>query len=118
MDASSFFYLGLAFLLLHEMDAMRCREWRIFPGLSLMNEKWGFPVFLFAHVPLFFFLLAGLADPARSSSLMYGLNIFFMIHFGLHLLFLRHPNNEFTDWISWTLISGAGLCGFLAWYMG
>jgi hypothetical protein len=24
------FFLGLALILLHEMDAMRCHEWRIF----------------------------------------------------------------------------------------
>ncbi|WP_394341844.1 DUF6713 family protein [Sphingobacterium corticibacter] len=33
MAGHVFFYLGLSLLIMHEMDAIRCREWRIFPGL-------------------------------------------------------------------------------------
>lgn len=50
MTENIFFYLGLSLLTMHEMDAIRCKEWRIFPGL---------------------------------------------------------------DWISWTIIIGAGFCGLL-----
>lgn len=114
MPATPYFYLGLTCIILHEMDAIRCKEWRIFPGLSWLDDKWGFPVFLFAHVPLFFFLFIGLADPVRSASLIYGLNLFFVVHFGLHILFLWHPRNLFTDWVSWAILSGAGLCGLLS----
>ncbi|MFD2569233.1 DUF6713 family protein [Spirosoma soli] len=39
MPDEIFFYLGLAFLTTHELDAVRCREWRIFPGLSLLNDR-------------------------------------------------------------------------------
>ncbi len=106
-----FFYLGLTLIIMHEMDAIRCKEWRIFPGLSLLNEDWGFKVFMVAHIPLFFFLFYTLSDPENSESLINGLNIFFLIHFALHLLFLLHKKNEFKDWISWTIISGAGLFG-------
>jgi hypothetical protein len=28
-------------------------------------------------------------------------------------LFLKYKNNEFKDWISWTIILGSGLCGLL-----
>ena len=44
---------------------------------------------------------------------MYGLNIFMIVHLGLHILFLKHKNNEFTDWISWFIIISAGLCGLI-----
>jgi hypothetical protein len=38
----NFYILGIAFILMHEMDAIRCREWRIFPGLSyIKNDKAG-----------------------------------------------------------------------------
>lgn len=40
------FYTGLSFILLHELDAVRCKEWNIFPGLSLLNEKPGKIVFV------------------------------------------------------------------------
>ncbi len=52
MTGHGFFYLAATFMLLHEMDAVRCREWRIFPGLSLLGEETGFRVFMLAHLPL------------------------------------------------------------------
>jgi hypothetical protein len=52
MDNHQIFYVGLSFVLLHEMDAIRCKEWRIFPDLSLLNDPWGFKVFGF-HGPSF-----------------------------------------------------------------
>lgn len=55
MAEDTFFYLGLSLLTMHEMDAIRCREWRIFPILSMLCDKAGYIVFVFAHIPLFFF---------------------------------------------------------------
>ena len=34
-----FFYAALSLTLVHEMDAIRCREWSILPGLSLLKMK-------------------------------------------------------------------------------
>ncbi|MFN7260031.1 MAG: DUF6713 family protein [Cyclobacteriaceae bacterium] len=110
MNNHFFFYMGLTFILMHEMDAIRCKEWRIFPGLSLLNDVWGYRIFMLAHIPLFFFLFSGLSQ-LDSSRLISGLDIFFVIHVGLHLLFLLHKKNEFKDWISWTIILGAGVFG-------
>lgn len=111
--ADCFFYFGISFILLHEMDAVRCKEWRIFPGLSLLNENLGFKLFMIAHVPLFFFLFWGLLQPVNEK-LIFGLNIFFIIHLVLHILFLKHKKNEFKDWISWAIITGAGISGVLS----
>lgn len=105
-----FFYLGMSFLLMHEMDAIRCKEWRIFPGLSLLDDSWGYRVFTLAHAPLCAWALMELSreDPSR---FIRGFDVFFLVHLGLHLVFLGHPRNEFKDGISWTLITGAALCG-------
>lgn len=113
MPEHLFFYLGLSFLLLHEMDAIRCKEWRIFPGLHLLNDKWGHIVFVFAHVPLFFWVLWELTHSANLEGFIRGFNIFMVIHLGLHILFLFHKKNEFKDWISWTILAGAGVCGMV-----
>ncbi len=107
-----FFYVGLSLLIIHEMDAIRCKEWRLFPGLSLLNDKLGFMVFTIAHIPLFVWLLHGLSK-AGNDAFITGLNYFFVIHFGLHLLFLMHKKNEFKDWFSWIFISGAAACGLV-----
>jgi hypothetical protein len=108
-----FFYVGLACLALHEMDAVRCHEWRILPGLSALPEVWGFRVFMLAHIPIFAWLFAALADPTQLPALARGFDWFFVVHLGLHLLFLLHRNNEFKDWMSWLPIVGAAVCGFI-----
>jgi hypothetical protein len=108
-----FFYLGLSFITIHEMDAIRCREWRIFPGLSLLSDKLGYIVFVLVHIPLFFFIYWELTHSQDIKVFIKGFNIFTIIHLGLHVLFLKHNNNEFKDWISWTILIGAGLCGLI-----
>jgi len=113
MPEHLFFYIGISFILLHEMDAIRCREWRIFPGLSLLNERLGFIVFIWAHLPLFYWIFWELSHSHDPDTFMKGFDIFLMVHLLLHLLFLRHKNNEFKDWISWSIIIGAALFGLL-----
>lgn len=113
MHEHVYFYLGLSFLTMHEMDAIRCREWRIFPLLSLLSDKLGHIIFVFAHIPLFFFMFWKLTHSQDPEAFMQGFNIFMLVHLILHILFLKHKNNEFKDWISWTIIIGAALCGLL-----
>lgn len=108
-----FFYLALSLMLMHEMDAIRCREWRIFPGLSFLNDTWGFALFMLLHVPLFYFILGGLMASPPAEILIYRLNIFFIIHLFLHLGFTFHPRNEFKDIWSWAIICGAALSSLL-----
>lgn len=112
MTGHLFFYLGLSFILIHEMDAVRCREWRIFPGLSLLKEETGFVAFMLAHIPLYFLLFRGLTGTGNPEEVIRGLDWFFIVHLGLHLLFLMHPRNEFRDTLSWVIISGAAIAGF------
>lgn len=103
------FVLGIAFILVHEMDAIRCREWRIFPGLSLLNERIGMTIFILLHIPIFYWLAIEIR--LGHSTFIMGFDIFLIIHLFLHILFIWHINNEFKDWISWSIIIGAGLCG-------
>ena len=99
MTSEIYFYLALSFILMHEMDAIRCKEWRIFPGLSFLNDAVGFKVFMLLHIPLFTWIFYGVLGP-DSIVWVRGLNIFFIVHLGLHLLFLMHKKNLFKDWIS------------------
>ena len=43
------FVISLSSMLVHELDAMRCKEWRIFPGLSKLSDKIGERVFILGH---------------------------------------------------------------------
>ncbi|MEM9672492.1 MAG: DUF6713 family protein [Bacteroidota bacterium] len=107
-----FFYWGLGLLLTHEMDAVRCREWKLFIILSGLKEPTAYRLFTALHIPLYGFLLQELVQ-GPATALVIGLDAFFVIHVVLHFLFSRHPANGFTSWFSWLLIIGAGLCGLL-----
>ena len=107
----SVFYLGVALLLVHEIDAIRCKEWRILPGLSSLRDRAAMITFIFLHIPLFYWLIYEIN--AEQQNFITGFDIFLIVHLVLHILFLRHKNNEFKDWISWTIIIAAGICGIL-----
>jgi hypothetical protein len=113
MPINTFFYLGLSFLIVHEMDAVRCKEWRILPILSLLNDKIGFTVFILAHVPLLYIIFWQCQSIPNSRSFIQGFDIFMIIHMGLHILLLKHKHNEFIEPISWFIIIGAGVCGLI-----
>ena len=111
-----FFVLGIVLVLMHEMDAIRCHEWRILPGLSALGEKMGMILFVVLHVPLFYWILISIR--ADSEAFDYGFSIFLVVHFVLHVLFLWHKKNEFKDWLSWSIIAGAGACGMIKVILG
>lgn len=107
------FYLALLLLFIHEIDGIRCREWRIFPGLSLLNNKLARNIYLLAHIPLATFIYWQLQNNLYSETFIQGFNIFMIVHLGLHIWFIRHKNNEFKQWTSWLIISCTALCGLL-----
>lgn len=114
MEQHFFFFVGLSFILAHEMDAIKSREWMIFPLTDRLREKTGYLVFTAVHIPLYLVLLLALfGQNGINSGLIMGFDIFFIIHVFLHLLFLRHSKNQFTSIFSWIIILGAGVAGLL-----
>jgi hypothetical protein len=109
-----FFFTGLSFTLIHEMDAIKCQEWTIFPLLSNLNEKMGYFVFTAIHVPLYLLFFWGFySKNGLNSNVIFGLDIFFIIHVFLHVLFLKHPRNQFKSAFSWIIILSAGIAGLM-----
>jgi hypothetical protein len=82
-----------------------------FSGLSLLSDEIAQIIFIFAHQPLFYFIFWQLSGSQNPEAFIKGFNIFMLVHLGLHILFLKHKNNEFKDWISWTIIIGVCVCG-------
>ena len=112
MTGHLFFVLGLCFLLTHEMDAIRVREWRIFPVLNRMGDEAGYVAFTALHVPIYMLLLWGLyGEGDVNRGLIISLDAFFVFHVLLHLIFYNHPENRFRSVFSYVLIFGAGVCG-------
>ena len=90
------FLVGFCFLLAHEMNAIRCREWRILPVLNRMGEEAGYLAFTALHVPPYALLLWGLlGDGEANRGLIVGLNIFFVVHMFLHIFLRNLPENLF-----------------------
>ena len=71
----------------------------------------GYQLFMFAHLPLFGMLFWALMGQENPTSWIQGLNVFFIIHLIVHIFYLRHPKNEFKDWMSWLWIIGAAFFG-------
>lgn len=105
------YYTGIVFILIHELDAVRCKEWKIFPGLSLLKNKVGEVIFVIAHIPLLYWIFKQIIS--GNENFRMGFDYFLIVHFVLHILFLVHPKNEFKDWKSWIVIAGAALFGLL-----
>jgi hypothetical protein len=109
-----FFFLGFALLLVHEMDAVRLGEWRIFPLLRSLRDEAGCAAFAALHVPIYALLLAGLfGGGGGRSALIVGMDAFFVVHVALHVVFRNHPANRFGSAFSWSLIAGSGACGLV-----
>ena len=101
------YFLMLAFLFTHEIDAAFRHEWRVLPITSFMPDELGREVFIWAHVPLFAIILFA----SESQRLRIGLAAFCVIHVGLHWIFRNHPAYEFNNASSLGLILAAGVSG-------
>lgn len=109
------FALTFGLLATHELDAVRCFEWRVLPITRFLPEAIGMAVFILAHIPLFGFLSrvcwsGNETARLRAQCLFAG---FSCVHVGLHWLFRNDPNYVFVGWLSNGLIGGAGLAGAL-----
>jgi ABC-type phosphate transport system permease subunit len=97
---------SLAFLICHELDAVRNQEWTMLPLLSFLPNDIGYHVFTLLHVPIFTLVLIFYRRPLFRKSIDY----FQIFHCGLHILALWCPRNQFTSVTSWILISGSMVC--------
>lgn len=101
------FYLGIGWLMAHELDAIDQHEWRVFPFTAPFGDKTGSRIFIAAHVPLLALIL--LAMPSRDFQI--GFDVFLVGHAGLHFALRAHPRLEFRNWFSRVWIYGAAVVG-------
>ena len=105
-SADMLFFINIAWLVAHELDAINRHEWRIFqtfvPLYDRLNDVNAYRLFVILHIPL----LAWIIRAAQFRGFQVGFDLFLLIHIGLHWLFRNHPQNEFNNHFSQFLIIG------------
>ena len=110
--AAIIFCLALTLLFVHEMDAIRRQEWRMFIVLKDMEDEKAYPVFLLLHIPLYMVMLLLLFSPF-SKIAYYIVDVFLLAHMLIHLGFRRHHANKFNGAMSKAVINLAGLLAII-----
>jgi len=100
--ADLLFLTCLAWIFAHELDAIKQHEWRILPLTSWMSEKWAYPTFVLLHIPLVVWMMV----MSPSTTFQIGMDIFLIVHAGLHIIFRNHPSYTFDNTLSRILIFG------------
>jgi len=104
---------NVLFLLMHELDAVYRKEWRMFKFMSNLKEKTQCQIFLYLHFPLFAFLIYYLITVFNFNniSLWIIINSLSVIHFIIHLYARKWKSNVFQSGTSFLFIGGAGITG-------
>lgn len=103
------FLTVISFLFVHELDAIRRREWRFFFAPLPVSDTTAYRVFVALHAPLFVLMVRY----AETPSFQIGVDVFMVVHGGLHLGLRDHPRIEFDGWFSGFWIFGGALLGAL-----
>ena len=109
------FYLGLALLATHELDAVARHEWRLLPIFSMLPDDTGRLWFILVHIPLFamLFWLSGHASPKVRLRSQLTLDIFFLLHGVIHFALSKHALYEFRAPVETITVYGAALVGLV-----
>jgi len=70
-------------------------------------------LYMLAHISLYFLLFLSLVGNRPKEGLIIGLDIFFIAHLLIHILFLKNHKNKFKNWFTWSLLTGASVFGLL-----
>ena len=113
--ADTLFYLAFATLIAHELDAVHKREWRILFVLRGLPETTARRVFVLLHIPLLALLVWLVAHPSNTVQLVsrVSLDVFMILHAGLHRRLEPGAAAAFKTPFSRLLIYGAALLGLL-----
>ena len=106
MNGSNWLFLFvIAFILNHELDAIKKKEWRFFFAKIPLDDNKAYQLFTGIHIPLFILILSNLS----SSGFQVGFDLFMIAHAGVHWLLRNHALVNFNDNFSRIWIYGGGL---------
>jgi hypothetical protein len=112
MGADLLFFTAVSLLVLHEMDAIDKKEWRLLFVLRRLPDEGALRWFILLHLPLFVALMA-LVAASESTTVHWiegGVDAFLIVHAGLHEQLGFRGEMAFANAFSRSLIwSAAGL---------
>lgn len=102
------FAMNFSFLLLHEMDAIKAKEWRLFNVLSGMKEEKAYIIFSLVHLPVYTCIIyIFLQMPKVGFDVAWVIaDILLIIHAIVHFTARGHIANGFKSLYSNILIYG------------
>ena len=107
------FFLALAMFCCHELDAVSKLEWRLLPGLNLLDDSTALKVFVLAHIPLFtaVFWLCSHQNKAIARKSRFYVCLLLSIHGIAHLIFdaINHVEYRFEAPLDLFTVYGAAL---------
>ena len=90
------FLITLSLLLVHEMDAIQAKEWKMFIILKDMTDETACNVFIGFHFPLYFCALYALLSGGTAGYVLkIIIDVFLLGHALIHFAFRKHSGNGF-----------------------
>jgi hypothetical protein len=107
------FYTVIALFVAHELDAVRLREWQLLFVLRHQPEHRAFAIFVLLHIPIMvvFLWLAGHPLLQVRTWFQIAVDVFAVVHLGLHWHLRNREQSGFQDRFSRNLIFVSGFAG-------
>lgn len=115
MNSDILFYIALSLFFTHQVDAIRCKEWRILPGLSSLKENFAEKLFIAIHIPVFILIFILISIPSPDVKYYFQITIDVMIsgHIGKHIILSKNKENLFNDNLSKMIILFSSVFAFI-----
>lgn len=109
------FFINVSLILVHEMDAIRCKEWKMFIILKDIKEEYGYLIFTLLHLPIYFLCLASIFNYIKylNSREYIWIDVILILHSIVHFLFRKNKNNKFSKLFSQFIIYGISLIAMM-----
>ncbi|MCZ8155726.1 MAG: hypothetical protein O9264_06385 [Leptospira sp.] len=95
-----YFCMAISFLFIHELDAIKAKEWKLFIVLKDLKEETAYTIWLALHFPLFLFplmIVSNVFQPENEKLMKLGIDLFLIIHLFLHIRFRNDKDYQFTS---------------------
>lgn len=105
----------ISLFLIHEMDAIRTKEWKMFIFFRNVKEENAYRVFTAVHFPLYFIMLYFIIQGNDRIRIwfFFVLDTLLILHTLVHFLFRKNKNNGFSSLLSKSIIYLIGIVAII-----